>query len=116
MPATYHSIAVRWVGLEGLSCEELLQRFSDKQRRRIYSNHVLGLDASGNALETLDGLDAYTQLLSLSLAKCKLETLESTVSFWSSSHLQLGSCSPGGWSASLDTCFALRCFLQPCVI
>ena len=87
MPAAYHSIAVRWVGLAGLSCEELLQRFTDKQRRRIYSRRVLGLDACGNALEALDGLQAYTQLMSLSLARCSVSCLESTVG--SSATLQL---------------------------
>ena len=72
MPATHHIISVRWVSLEGLSCEELLQRFTDKQRRRIYSKRVLGLDACGNPLESLEGLGAYSQLTSLSLARCRL--------------------------------------------
>ena len=80
MPSTHHSITARWVGLEGLSCEELLQRFTDKQRRRIYSKRVLGLDACGNSLDTLTGLEAYTQLHSLSVARCKLHDLSSTVS------------------------------------
>ena len=79
MPLTYHSIAVRWVALEGLSCEELLQRFTDKQRRRIYSKRVLGLDACGNQLGSLEGLEAYCQLASLSMARCKLSSLASTV-------------------------------------
>lgn len=80
MPSTYHSITVRWVGLAGVSCEELLQRFTDKQRKRIYSKRVLGLDACGNPLSALTGVEAYTQLLSLSLARCKLESMNDTVS------------------------------------
>lgn len=80
MPSTHHSITVRWVGLEGLSCEELLQRFTDKQRKRIYSKRVLGLDACGNPLSALTGVEAYTQLLSLSLAWCKLVIISHTVS------------------------------------
>lgn len=60
MPPTYHSITVKWVGLEGLSSEELLQRFTDKQRKRIYSKRVLGLDACGNPLQSLEGLEAYS--------------------------------------------------------
>jgi len=65
--------------LEGLSCDELLQRFTDKQRRRIYSKRVLGLDACGNPLGSLDGLEAYSQLVSLSMARCQLESLGATV-------------------------------------
>lgn len=80
MPSTHHSVTARWVGLEGLSCEALLQRFTDKQRRRIHSKRVLGLDACGNPLNTLIGLDAYTQLHSLSVARCRLDDLSNTVS------------------------------------
>lgn len=80
MPSTHHTITVRGVGLAGLACEELLQRFTDKQRRRIYSKRVLGLDASGNPLSALTGVEAFTQLLSLSLASCKLKNIRDTVS------------------------------------
>ena len=79
MPATYHIITVRWVNLDGMSCEELLQRFTDKQRRRIFSRRVLGLDACGNPLESLEGLQAYSQLTCLSLARCRLTAIENTV-------------------------------------
>lgn len=80
MPSTYHSITARWVGLKGLSCEDLLQRCTDKQRKRVYSKRVLGLDACGNSLDTLTGVEAYTQLLSLSVAKCRLDGVNLTVS------------------------------------
>ncbi|KAL0023512.1 hypothetical protein WJX79_006039 [Trebouxia sp. C0005] len=89
MPATYHSITVRWVGLEGLSCEELLQRFTDKQRKRIYSKRVLGLDACGNPLQSLEGLEAYSQLVSLSIARCQLTRLGCTLLSSSLRHLDV---------------------------
>ncbi|KAL3131410.1 hypothetical protein ABBQ38_007722 [Trebouxia sp. C0009 RCD-2024] len=89
MPSTHHSVTARWVGLEGLSCEALLQRFTDKQRRRIHSKRVLGLDACGNPLNTLIGLDAYTQLHSLSVARCRLDDLSNTVLPASLRHLDI---------------------------
>ncbi len=79
MPPTYHSITVNWVGLEGLSSEELLQRFTDKQRKRVCSKRVLGLDACGNPLQSLEGLEAYSQLVSLSMARCQMTSLGCTV-------------------------------------
>lgn len=79
MPVTEQSITVRWVGIEGLSCEELLQRFTDKQRKRTYSKRVLGLDACGNPLKSLDGLEAYSHLMSLSMSKCQLTSIEGMV-------------------------------------
>lgn len=86
---THHTITARWVGLEGLSCEALLQRFTDKQRRRIHSKRVLGLDACGNSLNTLIGLDAYTQMHSLSVARCRLDDLDNTALPASLRHLDI---------------------------
>ncbi|DBA98927.1 TPA: hypothetical protein ACH3X1_014672 [Trebouxia sp. C0004] len=79
MPPTYPIITVKWVGLESLSSEELLQRFTDKQRKRICSKRVLGLDACGNPLKSLEGLEAYSQLVSLSMARCQLTSLGCTL-------------------------------------
>ncbi|KAL0022610.1 hypothetical protein WJX77_009755 [Trebouxia sp. C0004] len=89
MPPTYPIITVKWVGLESLSSEELLQRFTDKQRKRICSKRVLGLDACGNPLKSLEGLEAYSQLVSLSMARCQLTSLGCTLLSSSLRHLDV---------------------------